>query len=457
MKNFIRSIPFLNAFVPEIKYEGKGIYAYGKTNLLPNELMKFILDSGIAKRCITKTKSYIAATGFIDENLGKLPVNKKQTADQLLTEQAGYAAYFNGAAFHVARNGGALEIKSIPFQCVRKRLDGNFEVNLTYGQPWYKQNETKLYAAFGGVQEKPADTLTRFKEYNIPPENGEILYCYIPSADNQQYPVPDYYAGIEDIRSAAELAKFDLETIINGFITSGILNIVGDFDNSTRQANGLTEREEFDKELGKFTGKEKDANGLSGRQKLLVMMAGSKDEFAELQPFDSKAIMDASNTKRDIIERIVCRLFGINPVLMGFSDAAILGNQQAMANASNELNKVVDPIQEMLEEAFKLLIPGKDWKISEFTPINFVAPELLANMTQDEIRAKLLGLPPLEHTIPTDQLEIITNLSALNPRLSAAIANNLDVNTLRAMIGLDPVAGGDVKAGAAQAQPTNAN
>lgn len=435
-------------FVPEIRNEGKGIYNYGKNNLLPNELMRRILDSGIAKRCITKTKSYIAATGFVDATLGDMIVNEKQSANQLLNEQAGYAAYFNGAAFHVSRTGTKItEIKAIPFQCVRRRLDGNFEVNLTYGQPLFRQDESKVYAAFGGVNvtnEYISKQVTD-KEIGL---NGEILYCYLPTADNQQYPVPDYYAGIEDIRSAAELAKFDLETIINGFITSGILNWVGDLDNTIIQANGLTERQEFDAELAKFTGTEKDSNGLSGRQKLLVNMAGSKEEFATLESFDSKAIMDASNSKRDIIERIVCRLFGINPVLMGFADAAILGNQQAMANASNELNKVVDPIQEMLEEAFKQLYPDKEWKISEYTPITFVAPELIANMTQDEIRSKLLGLPPLLHTIPVDQLEIITNLSALNPRLSAAIANNLDVNTLRAMIGLDPIAGGDVKGGA---------
>lgn len=437
MKRLFQSIPFLNAFVPEIKNESKGIYFYGKNNLLPNELMTFILNSGIAKRCNTKIKTYIASDGFVDSELNKIKVNEKQTALELLDEAAGYAAYFGGCAFHVSRKsaGDIGGVKVVPFQCVRKRLDGNFEVNLTYGQPKFDLSQSKIFAPFGGKTISPIELKKQVENKEIQ-TNGEILYVYLPNADNAHYPVPDYYAGIEDIRSSAELSKFDLETIINGFITSAILTMVGDIDDTTEDESGMTEKDYLDQELAKFTGKQKDSQGLSGRMKLLVLNAASKDEMPVLQSFDSKAIMEASNSKRDIIDRTVCRLMGVHPVLMGFSDAAVLGNQQAMANASLELNKVVDPLQRMLENAFSMLIPDKEWKITEYTPITYYPSELIAKMTEDEVRMRLGGLPPIERDAPTEQDKILSTLNSLSPLIATEIIKAMPQEELLKLVGI---------------------
>jgi len=431
---------FLNIFVPTIRNEGKGIYNYGKNNLLPNDLIKWILDCGIAKRCITKTKTYIAANGFVDASLNEIMVNPKQNAYELLYEAAEYMAYFGGCAFHIARKGGGGigEVKIVPFQCVRKRLDGNFEVNLTYGQPTFKLSESKVFAAFGGAKVDVGSLVQQTQNKDIQ-DNGEILYACISGADNQHYPIPDYFAGIEDIRSSAELCKFDLETIINGFITSAILTMVGEIDDVKRDEKGKTEKDYMNEELAKFTGGVKDANGLSNRAKLLVLNAASKDEVPTLENFDTKAIMEASNSKRDLIDRAVCRLFGIHPALMGFADAQILGNTQSMANASLELNKTVDQLQRILEGAFKSLIPDKDWKITEYTPIVYVSPELLGKMTEDEIRAKLLGLEPIQRNVPTEQEKILTTLNGLSPLLAAEIVRNMPKKELLSLVGIDYV------------------
>lgn len=437
MKLFAKAHKFLNYFIPTVENKSQQIWNYGKSNQLPNELLKFVVDSGIGKRCITKMRSYIAAEGFTDSELNLIMVNEKQTAYDLLYEAAEYMAYFNGCAFHIARQavGGVGGIKIVPFQCVRKRLDGNFEVNLTYGQPNYSRKDSKIFAAYGGAKIDVGAMQMQLANPEIK-DNGEILYVYSPGADNQHYPIPDYFAGIEDIRTSAELSKFDLETVINGFMTSAILSLVGDIDNVNKDEKGKTEQDYVNDEVAKFSGETKNADGTTNRMKLLVLNAPTKDEMPVLQTFDSKAIFDASNSKRDLIDRVVCRLFGIHPCLMGFADAQILGNTQSMANASIELNKVVAPMQRLLESAFETMMPEKGWKISEYTPINYVSPELLSKMTEDEIRVKLLGLDPIVRELPTEQEKILATLNSLSPLLAAEIVKNMPTEELLGLVGI---------------------
>jgi len=95
----------------------------------------------------------------------------------------------------------------------------------------------------------------------------------------------------------------------------------------------------------------------------LLQFAPTKDEITTIQTVDIKPILDASNSKRDVIERSVCRLFGVHPVLCGYSDAAVLGNTQAIANASLELNKVANPFQRLMTDAFRQLYPNVEWEI----------------------------------------------------------------------------------------------
>lgn len=386
-------------FVPEIKNESKGVYMYGKDNLLPNKLMRWVLDSGTAKKAVSKRSTYISADGFIDENASNFKVNEYQTADKILTEIAGYQSYFKAFALHIVRDGNNnIQIKSVlPFQNIRKKLDGRYVYNATFSSAKYDSTKDQIIEAF-----KP-DQLTA-EEMMLVKDNGELLYAYNKSADNPNYPIPDYYAGIEDIRTSSELQKFDFESVTNAFLPSAILTVIGELDNQNQDDTGRTEQDYFDESLEHFTGNVKDAEGKSGRMRLMVTTARTKDEIPSLQTFDAKAIVDASNTKRDIIDRAVCRLFGVPPVLVGFADAQVLGNQQALANASNELNNDVLSDQQLVTETFALLFPEiKNWDITSLKPINYIPDAILNDLTPTE-RRSLVGYPELQSKTIGDQL-----------------------------------------------------
>ena len=393
MKNFIKVIPFMNMFVPEKENRSKGIYEFGKDNLLPNKLMRWVLDSGTAKRAQEKRAAYITADGFVEEEAANLKVNPFQTADKLLTEISGYQAYFKGFALHVKRRPNGVEVETLPFQDIRKRLDGDFSYNPTYSSTKFDQNKEKIIKAFkfGKIDQSHLDKIG---------DNGELIYAYHKSADNKHFPIPDYYAGIEDIRTSSELQKLDYEAVVNGFIPSAILTLIGNLDDESEDENGMTEKDYFDEQLEAFTGNVKDYEGKSGRMRLFINWARTKDEAAVLQPFDAKAIIDASNSKRDIIDRTVSRLFGVHPMLLGFADPAGLGNQQAMANASQELNNDVISDQQLVTEVFQALYPDiKNWDITTFRPIQFIPDKILEDLTIDERRA-LVGYAPIKPIIP---------------------------------------------------------
>lgn len=390
-KSFIKAIPFVNMWVPEIENKSTGVYLFGKDNLLPNKLMKWVLDSGTAKRAVSKRSAYIAADGFIDEQAANFKVNEFQTADKILTEIVGYQSYFKGFVLHIVRDGNSkINIRRVlPLQDVRKKTDGNFIYNPTWSTDKYDKTKDQIISGFKGNRPLTPDEMMSVKD------NGELVYAYHKSADNPQYPIPDYYAGIEDIRTSSELQKFDFESVTNAFLPSAILTLIGNLDNETEDAEGMTEQDYFDESLEAFTGNVKDANGKSGRMRLMVTNARTKDEIPTLQTFDAKAIVDASNTKRDIIDRAVCRLFGVPPVICGFADAAILGNQQAMANASNELNNDVISDQQLVTEVFAMLFPEvTNWDITTFRPIQFIPSEVFSKLTDAEIR-NLAGYPEL--------------------------------------------------------------
>jgi len=420
----------VNAFLPVYEDKATHLLKYGKDNLLPNQLLSYVADSGVATRAASKLAEYIASDGFVNEASATFKVNEYQTADQLLQEQAQYLSVINAVAFHIKRKGGKVfEVKSIPVQCVRKQGD-RLVYNETLGQPKYDKTKDKFYPKYQGA-ELPTNLVAdgRFA-------NGEILYVYRKTPLNPDYAVPDYYAQIEDIRTSSELCKMDLELSINGFMPSSIINVVGDIDDKTKDEFGKTEADYYRDDFRIFTGKDKDSNGLASRFKALLQFAPTKDEITTIQTVDIKPILDASNSKRDVIERSVCRLFGVNPVLCGYSDAAVLGNTQAIANASLELTKVANPYQRLMTDAFKQLYPNMEWEISEYMPIQYIDPALFDKMTEDEIRNKLLGLPPKETDASGEGDKIVKAINSLSPLVANKVLESLNADEIRALIGL---------------------
>jgi hypothetical protein len=381
---------FFNRIVEVIDDKSKKDWIlYGYDNLFPNKLLRYINESGTAKMCIDKVAEYIEADGFVNDVTFQYQFNKEQKGDDFLTDIAQQVAIFGGFALLIKRN-SFNEVKEAEVLSLDKiRKDKNDVKKLWYnknvGNTQYKDNEWKPYPAFN------TNATNVFAEY----PQGEIAYFYKKSADNPHYPVPSYYAGIEDVISSAEISKMDLELALNGFMPSSLITFIGNPNQEIPDSRGKTVDDYYDEVLESFTGGIKDRDGLAGRFSLLKLWASNKDEVPVLQSFDAKGVMDASNAKRDLINREVCRLLKVPPVLVGFSEATILGNQLALANAQKVLIDTVNPMQRFITDSLKTVFPAMDFTISQKTPLAVADPTLLDVLTAEEKRRIFWGLEPL--------------------------------------------------------------
>lgn len=421
---------FFNRYVEIIKDLGSRSYIlYGHDNLLPNKCLKYINDSGTAKLCVAKVAEYTEADGFVSDIESAKQINKYQKGDDFLRDIALQVSVFKGFALLVKRNGFDIPVEAdvLSFEKIRRKKDGSgYYYNKNVGNDKYKENEWVFYPEY---DKNARGIATQYPQ-------GEIAYFYIRSAENPYYPTPDYYAGIEDIITSAELSKMDLELALNGFMPSALLTIIGDPNQVVQGETNKTNRETIEQTLAEFSGAVKDKNGLSGRFSLATLWAHNKEEVPVLQTFDAKAIIDAGNTKRDAINRDVCRLFKVPPVLVGFSEATVLGNQQALSNSQKMLIDTVNSYQRFISESINEVFVG-DWTISQKTPAAVADAALLQSLTENEKRRIFWGLEPTDRPIPTEGERILEVLNGLSPLLATKVIDLIPQEKLLEALGLN--------------------
>ena len=362
----MRSRTFRNILPVTTEKKGDGYHIFGWNDNLPLEMIEIINNSGVAKKAAKKYANYIEADGFVSEVSSSLMVNSKMTADKLLGEAALSFAYFGAVCFHVSRlgDGRVGKVDVMPLQKVRKGINGTWFYNPTIQTLRYEKNKWVELQDFQG-------TIASFQsmEQNITQfgGRGEIYYVFDGNPfDSGVYAIPDYLSAIEDVRTSSEISKMDLEAVYNGFVLGGIMTFVG-VDDTTKGEDNLTDRERIEDAMLQFTGLNKNKDGLTSRFAAMTNFVDTAEQVPTYTANDPKPILEASNTKRDIIERAVCRLWGVHPVLLGYADAAVLGNQNAMEQASAMLRNTVNPVQRIISEAFeKMFGSGYDWTISEF-------------------------------------------------------------------------------------------
>lgn len=420
---------FLAKFIPRKTNKQKGVYSYGSDNKLPQEIIQLAATCADLLKALRKRSDYVVSNGFIDNGDFVIDENGK-TANTLLAEIAFQRCLFGSVDLYIKRTGGGkIFAEPTAHELIRRRLDGNFDINPKWGQSDFKESETVIYPAF-------APDRSNFNKFTDKEGNvlGEIVYYWRKDAISFHYPIPDWFAGEMDVRTSAELSSMDLEMAVNSFMTSGVLTLIGDVDNE-KDDGSYTYFDQVKSLLTQFTGGVKNSDGTSDRMRMLLLTAPTKDEVPILQSFPVDKLIEGSIQKREAIGRTIAMNAGVNPVLLGYDAATTLGNTQAIANASNELANSVVTEQEDICHVFEMLWPEKEWKISKFSPVTFIPAEVWAKMTDDEIRAAA-GLDPLQVEIPTDSDKVLQKLSTMSPLVSAEIIKRMDDDTLFELIGL---------------------
>jgi hypothetical protein len=361
---------FKNILPVTTEKKGDGYFRYGWNDNLPLELIEAINNSGVAKKAAKKYAEYIQADGFVSPVASGFKVNSKQTADKFVGIFATSWSYFNAVVIHVSRLGNGRVGKSevMPLQKFRRGINGTWFYNPTIQTDKYRRDEWVELQDFQGE-------VATFEAMDINVNHfggrGEILYVYNGNPfDSGHYGLPDYLAAFEDLKTSSELSKMDYEAVLNGFVLGGIMTFSG-VNETTEGEDGLTDRQRVEEAMTQFTGLQKNKDGLTSRFGVLAHFVETPEQAPTYTATDPKPILEASNTKRDIIERSICRLFGVHPVLLGYSEAAVLGNTNAIEQARKELREAVKPVQGLIQETMATMYGNNiDWTLSEYGIVN---------------------------------------------------------------------------------------
>lgn len=389
---------FFNRIVTITENKSKGIINYDTDNLLPQNLIRKIGESGTATSCIEILNQYVYAEGLVDEKVAEEKANNNQTFNQLISEATPYTSLFQGVAWHIQRDGTGkpISVKSIPFENIRVADNGNYIYNPTYSLDLkYDALKDVEYPKFKGAKITPEELKVILSYTNNEDKPlGEILYYFNRKPGQYYYPIPSYYANISDIEADAELSKFELESVNNAFLPGGFLTIVGDIDDKTEDDNGMTEMDYYDQMCESFTGNSKDAKGETGRNKLMLLFAKTKEEIPLYQSVNTGEVFNAVEQSTPRVAKKVARAFGVPDFLVNLGGSVGFASN-IIADNITLLNNRVKPIQNLISHSLHMVFPDKDFTLTQNNPIKFIEPKLLDTLTEDELRA-LIGYKPKE-------------------------------------------------------------
>lgn len=428
------------AKLPSVKLDkGSGVYSWGKGGLMAQELINLTYDSPTAIQCVEIRTQGLYGQGFASQAAQDFVVNPetKQTAGQLLKEIAAWQAQFYGFALnvkHVVDIQGAVPLLSkqvssishLEIDRIERKKDGSF---IVYEVRKGAENHDKnCFETF--------DTETQIED-SVPlagTQKGRVKYVFRRKPGAEQYPIPPFYSADADLKADAEYSRLDYEQVNNGFAPSAILQTHKmDRVKKLPELGDRTEYEVFEQNIQSLFGVE-NRGGIIHIEKKEVNGREIEAKLDFLSP------LDASANLADRIEKCKARVamaFACPPVLIGLKDVSGIGDTKKLMDEITLFNSKLKVEQDMITETLEECFPGVDFSIKAANPINYIPEEVLAKMTDTEIRA-LAGLPEQQKPTSTQAESTINALNSLSPLVATKVLDNLTETELRALIGLQP-------------------
>ena len=390
---------------------GKDYIEYGTENwrnLYPQFIIDLYYNSSTQAAIINATAEMIAAENLIIEDEDDRDLEARVKLQNFMDRANG-----NESLHEV--------LKKVAFDF---KLQGAFALNIV----WSKDRTQIAEIYHVGVEKVRAERPNEFgkvdayyissdwantrinKPYRVPAFNAndrtsanQILYSGLYSPNMNVYHTPDYIAANNWALVDQRVAEFHLNNISNGFAGSYFISF----------ANGVpTQEERFQIEQSladKFT-------GASNSGKFVLTFSDDRNRVPEITPI---SVSDADKQYLALQELLVQNILTghrvTSPMLMGIkSDTGLGNNADELNTAANfYLNTVVKPFQDhivkVLRKIFKVNNMDMPVNFVQLKPITtrFTNQDLMAVMTQDEIRAEL-GLEPLD-----EDIEIREDLAAV--------------------------------------------
>jgi hypothetical protein len=372
--------------------DDKALILYGINNLYPNDLIVDIQNSLTAFDAVDRLQQFIQGDGWARTDLynpSKEMANLDQTFDEVLAEIAGQVAYFQAFSLQVFYNsatGLVQYVRTIPFEKLRKRVDGTIVYNPRYGVDGAKAVNSKddedniFYTPYDRSQPQEkvkqiaarAEFLLSLKEKErkrYSDAHVEIWYVMPEKPGQYVYPVPSWSGGIDDVKSEFELAKFQTETLQNGFHLSKVFFIPNDDVQDVVDQNNKVTGNNVDAFIEAVSAKKGTKSAGS-----MIVWTGNDPASVKIQELQVMPEIDKLISLQEANSKRVTRAFGIPPVLVGIDTAGALGNAQQLKTHFDMFNLRLSPTQRMIERTFNELYPNYKWEIKQLN-MPFLEPQ----------------------------------------------------------------------------------
>jgi hypothetical protein len=388
---------------------------WGDNNLLPQEMLRILYDSGTATTCVERLGLFIGGKGFASEVTATTMANPTQTLNQVLAEAAAIAAVGLGVAYIVryTYGGDVGEVYVADVDCLRREKDGDrFVLNPKLATGTMPVLHNQVYFEYD-----PLATPAEISEQVIAAAGsdtgywGHVWFNFTAKMGRKRYPFPDWWSAKEAVEADAEAPKYDLKQFRDGFFPDAILSVVGKkyedvpVNENWKPEEGQTEYDEpmtESPDMAALKNNIKSLKGSTSRSSVMINTVETKEDLPQLDFIDkgpnSKGLTDATNR----IEGRVYRRFGVPPVLCGVSEPGVLGNNQQIVNSIQLFGLVVNPRRELCVEPLEHLFPLLDFTVSPLDPVDYIDPAVAAVMTDDELRATRSLAPLAEVEQPTN-------------------------------------------------------
>lgn len=412
-----------NAVAVIVKNQANDYYFFGELDNLPNAIIATVDNSGTATACVNRLQQFIKADGFILEGMDEIKANKYQSLAGLVDDLSTNVSYFQGLALRLVFNnlGQVAKVYCIPISTLRRKNNG-FEYNTLMGELGKFEKDTRFYPEYD-PERTPieraqiiADQIELHKE-----QLGEILYVFKKGLGRyyDKYPIPPFYASIEDIVSDGKISRLDLRNIAQGFRTPVVIS-TGPIDDQNKDEDDKTAQDYFDEALESFTGE--DASPI-------LHLKGSTEEFKPtVTTINVAEILDQTDRASDRIAKRVARIMSVPAILVGLGEGGKLGDTNEIKNQMALFSLSVFGMQDMIKQAFDMLKPilaleglppNADFTLSTLKPFDFMPDSVIAGLTIDE--QKELFEIDLESSVSV-------TLPGAAPELTAQEQNNAFAN-----------------------------
>jgi len=399
------------------KNSAKHIYNFGRLNDYPDKLIKLYDTSPTNQAIINRTALMIAGGNteieIVDEkdllnlihvvSLQRYP-NQKQNLEQVIFSLSFDAKLHGRYAIECTWNDAhdrVVELKAISVEGVRVGLleDGKVK-SLKYSSDWADNKE-------------PVITYEPFDRYGT--KTRQLLHVQTMRSGHLIYGLPDYYASLTWITLEKEIGDHYLASALDGF--SPKVSVV---------FPGKPESEEIEDEIinnlnAKYTG----AKG----KKIIGVFSPRPELMPKFEPINIENIDKQYNVIDEQTQNKILTGHGVvSPMLFGVKTPGQLGGTAELETAFNIYQKtVVAPYQNMIQRSLNEILDASGNKNRILlTPLDIIKEDVI------EIEGET-----------AQGNKVAEALNSMSPLVATKVLENLTINEIRALGGLDKVADGD--------------